>query len=243
MTLIRKLKVLGIALVAAFAIGAVVASAASAQSGIVTSDGPFTLKGVNRIGAEEKANSMSMFGQAITCPSATYTGHKVNVTPHEKVANNSSSVTITPNYGPCKIGTILEATLDLNGCDYAIDLGQTTGVADQYAVTTTIQCPAGKHIVWTLFTNETFHTEFKSFCHIMITEKASYDGLRLTDNTNNTFSLTGIIENIQADKEVISGTTPDLGIICPKETTTTGALRLDVTITEASGTAIKLSHA
>jgi hypothetical protein len=238
----RKLKVLGIALVAVFAIGAVVASAASAQNGIVTSDGPFTLKGVPRVGAEEKANSLTAFGQVTNCPKATYTGHRVEVTPHENVPNNSSSVTITPSFGTCSLGGTIKGTIDMNGCDFVGNLTKTTAVADQYGVTSTIVCPAGKHIVETLFTNATFHAENKSFCHITFTDKPSYDGLLLTDNTNNTFSLTGTLEGIEGHKEIISGTSQDTGILCPKETTKTAILHVDVTITEASGTPIKLSH-
>ncbi len=242
--MIRNLKVLGLALVAVFAFGAMLASAASAQNGIVTSDGPFTLKGVNRAGSEEAANSLKAFGITLTCPNAAYTGHKVNVTPHEKIANNSSSATITPAYGTCNITGGLKGTVDMNGCDYVFDLGATTAVADQYKVTSTVVCPAGKHIVVTLFTNPTFHAENKPFCHLTITEVSSYDGLLLKDNTStpNSFALTGEIPNIEVDKEQISGTSVDPGILCLKENTKTAALKIDVTVTEASGTAIKLSH-
>jgi len=240
--MIRNLKALGFALVAVFVIGAMVASAASAQNGIITSDGPFTLKGVNT-GAEAE-NSLTAFGQVVTCPNATYTGHKVAVTPHEKVPNNSSSVTITPSYGICKVGGTIKATVDMNGCDYVLHLGATTAIADQYKLTTTVICPPNEHIVVTLFTNEEFH-KIKDipFCHIKITEKASYDGLLLRDTTNNTFDLTGTIEGIEAHKENNSKTTnTEASILCLPETTTAGVLHIDVGITETSGTAIKLSH-
>ncbi len=240
----RNLKALGLALAAIVVMSAMVASAASAQNGIVTSDGPFTLKGVLRAGSPENANSLTAFGMVFTCPNATYTVHKVAVTPHEKIANNSSAGTIIPTMGICNATGGIKATVDLNGCDMVADLGKTTGVADQYAVTSTIVCPPGKHGVVTMFTNEKFHvTEKKSFCHITITEAASYDGVVETDNTNNTFSLTGEVKNIAADKEIISGTYEDVGLLCPKETTATAVLKLDVTLSEASGTAIKISHA
>jgi hypothetical protein len=226
--MIRNLKFLGLALVAVFAFSAMAASAASAQNGIITSDGPFTLSGVNRAGSAESENALTAFGQEVNCPNATYTGHKVNVTPHEKIANNSSAATITPTYGTCKIGGTIKATVDMNGCDYVFHLGATTGVTDQYKVTATVVCPTGKHIVLTLFTNSTFHANNSSFCHITITEAASYDGLTVTDNTNNTFTVGGEIKNISADKEVISGTSgPDVPtILCPSETTATAVLKL-----------------
>jgi len=236
----RNFKALGLALAAVFAIGAVIASAALAQNGIFTSDGPATLKGTPT--GEAGSNAITVFSQAVTCPNATYTGHKLSVTPHEKVPNNSSSVTITPTYGACKVGGTLKATVDMNGCDFAIHLTKTTGVADQYAVTTTVVCPTGKHIVFTLFTNEMFHSKEEAFCHITITEKASYDGLKQTDTTNNSIDLTGTIEVIEAHEEAIAGTTKDSGILCSKQTSTTGILHIDLTITETSGTPIKLSH-
>ncbi len=238
--MIRNLKTLGLALVAVFAISAMAASAASAQNGILTSDGEFTLNGA--ITGPEVENSLTAFGQVVTCPLAGYTGHKANVTPHVKIPNNSSEFTLTPIYGICKVGNTIKATVDLNGCDFTLDLGKTTGVADQYAITSTVNCPTGKHIVITLFTNETFHKEEKSFCHITITEKASYDGLKATDTTNNSFDITGTIEGIEADKGIISGTTPDTGILCPTETTKLGILHIDANVTAAGGTALKISH-
>jgi hypothetical protein len=56
-----KLKTLGLALVAAFAIGAVAASAASAQNGIFTSDGPATLIGTQT--GTEFENLITVFGK------------------------------------------------------------------------------------------------------------------------------------------------------------------------------------
>jgi hypothetical protein len=237
----RNLKALGLALVAVFAIGALAAAAASAQNGMLTADGPMTLKGT--LTGEELANATTMFGQKTTCPEAIYTAHKYNITPHEKILSGETTITVTPHYGICKLpGTLFKTTVDMNGCDYVLHLTKTTGVADQYAITTTIVCPTGKHIVMTLFTNEEFHKVKKeSFCHITLTEAASYDGLVATDTTNGSIDITGTIENIEADKEFIVGTDTHKGILCPKETTKTGILHVDMNVKDTNGTSIGIS--
>jgi hypothetical protein len=221
--MIRKLRTLGLALMAVFAISVVAASAASAQNGIFTSDGPATLIGTQT--GTELENSITVFGKKLVCPKATYTGHKVNATPHEPIPNGATEVTLTPHYGVCSLEGFL-ATIDMNGCDLTLAIKATTGVvADQYNLHTTINCPVGKHIVATLFTNAAGHTANNSFCHITITENpAGYAGLKQTDTTNKTLDVTGTIEGIVADKGIVAGTTSDNGILCPTEETKLGIL-------------------
>jgi hypothetical protein len=239
--MIRNLKALGLALVAVFAMSAVAASAASAQNGIFTSDGPATLIGTQTGAAVE--NSLTAFGKKLMCKNATYTGHKVNVTPHEAIPNGATEITLTPHYGVCELETF-PATVDMNGCDYDLKLTETTPtVADSYFVDAKVTCPVGKHIVVTLFTSAAGHTANNPFCHITITENpAGYTGLKAVDTTNKTIDLTGTIEGIEADKGIISGTTPDVGILCPTETTKTGILHIDVSAVDKNGTQIGLSH-
>jgi hypothetical protein len=242
-TMTHKLKTLGLALAAVFAIGALAASAASAQNGIFTSDGPVTLIGTQTGGVNE--NAWTFFGKVDTCANATYTGHKVNVTPHEPIPNGATEITITPHYGTCVINTgAFPTTTDMNGCDYDLKLTETTPtVTDSYFVDFKVTCPVGKHIVTTLFTNAAGHTANSPFCHITITENlAGYTGLKAVDTTNGTIDLTGTIEGVEADKEVISGTTTDVGILCPKETTKTGILHIDASFVSKNGTQIALSH-
>jgi hypothetical protein len=237
----HKLKALGFALAAVFAIGAVAASAASAQNGIFTSDGPATLIGTQTGAVNE--NALTAFGKKVTCPNATYTGHRVNVTPHEAIPNGATEITVTPHYGVCALEAFPE-TIDMNGCDYDFKLTETTAaVPDSYFIDLKVTCPVGKHIVKTVFTSAAGHTANNPFCHITITENpAGYTGLKLVDTTNGTLDLTGTIEGIEADKGIIAGTTPDTGILCPTETTKTGILHIDVSFKDKNGTQIGLSH-
>jgi hypothetical protein len=238
--MIRKLRTLGLALMAVFAISVVAASAASAQNGIFTSDGPATLTGTLTGGANE--NAWTFFGKTDVCVLAAYTGHEVGSTTNG-VPNGATEITLTPHYGTCAINNgAFPTTTDMNGCDYIFALRATTAVADQYNLHTTIKCPAGKHIVTTMFTNAAGHTANTPFCHITITENAAgYAGLKATDTTNKVIDITGTIEGVSADKEIISSTTPDTGILCPKETTNTGIFHIDMSLV-AGSTQIGLSH-
>jgi hypothetical protein len=233
----RNLKALGLALVAVFAMGAVIASAAQAQQGTLTSTGPVTLRGVNEVG---QINSLTAFGGEVKCPNVVYTGHKVTETPHKPIPSGAKEVTITPHYGLCTGPAGVPATVDMNGCDYDFDLLETTGGGDTYGIRATVTCPAGKHITLTFFTSAANHTNNKPFCHTTITENAAgYLGLHATDLTNGHLTVSGTIENISADK-------PAMGILCPEETTNAAKLHLSINVegkNEAGVTTkISLSH-
>jgi hypothetical protein len=235
----HKLKALGLCLVAVLAMGAVVASAAQAQSqGTLTSTGPVTLRGVNE--PEPAINAYTAFGTTTKCPNTVYTGHKVAETPHKFIPSGATQITITPHYGVC-IGPLnVPTTVDMNGCDYVFDILETTGGGDTYGVRMTIVCPAGKHITDTFFKNAADHAAFKPFCHHTLTENAAgYLGLHITDLTNGHLTVSGAIEGITIHKT--GG-----GILCPEETTNVGKLDLSINIegrNEAGATTkISLSH-
>jgi hypothetical protein len=242
--MIRNLKILGLALVAVFALAAVLASAASAQVGTLTSTGPVTLIGVNTGPATE--NQWAAFGATTQCPNAVYTGHKYNVTPHTFIPNDVSTFTVTPHYGVCtdKIGaSSFPMTIDMNGCDFVVHLEGTTPGVDTYTVKTTIEgCPVGKHITITIFASAAKHTSNEPFCHMTVTENAAgYLGLHATDTTTGRIDIAGTATGMTMDKESPTGS-----ILCPKETTNTGTLALGITVEGrnevGSTTTIALSH-
>ncbi|HET8862739.1 MAG TPA: hypothetical protein VFM94_05775, partial [Solirubrobacterales bacterium] len=71
--MIRNLKVLGLSLVAVFALGAVMASGAMAQNGLLTADGPFYLTGTD----EATGNALTYPGEEpLVCPGSHYKGEK-----------------------------------------------------------------------------------------------------------------------------------------------------------------------
>jgi hypothetical protein len=185
----RNLKALGLALVAVFATSVMVASTASAQVGNlgkITSDGPVTLKGTETAGE----NKFEAFGATVTCPGSTYTGHKVNVTPHELIPVNATEVTITPTYVNCVEGTN-KITIDMNGCDYVLkDTTTKTAGENTYTVLVDIVCPAGKSIEIT-----------GGFCTVKVGAQANKAGFHLKNTgtgTSNDLDLTGTINTLTA---------------------------------------------
>jgi len=245
--MVRNLKVLGLALVAMFALTAVAASVASAQQGKISTDGPVTLKGEETGVA---ANSLTAFGLKVECPGSSYTGHKYNVTPHGFIANGETTATLSPKYKEeaenCKVtpGNFI-ATIDMNGCDYVIHLGVTTGgVANTYGVTFDVVCPVGKEITLTIWTNAVDHTTVGKapFCVQHVPPQTGLLGAHATDTKNGHIDLTGTVEGIKVT-ESASATHP---VLCPKKETLAGKFDLDVTVkglNEAGGaTSIGISE-
>jgi len=242
----RNLKALGRALAAALAIGAVAASGAVAQQGTLTSDGPVTQIATQTGGAG--ANTLSAFGLTIECPGSSYTGHKYNVTPNELIPNGATTATLFPHFNQanhnCKAGS-LPLTIELNGCDDVVHLGETTGgVAGTYGVTLDFVCPAGKEVAVTIWTNTTDETNnVEPFCILRIPPQTGLKGLHVTDTGNGHVDFIGTIEGVKASRSKGSNDAP---ILCPTQETTAAKISLDLTGKglNAAGepTAISLSH-
>jgi hypothetical protein len=239
--MIRNLKVLGLALAAVFALSAVAATAASAQNGTLTSTGPVTLTATEDAGTQ---NAFTAFGLAVECPGSTYTLHKLNETPHKFIPNDSSTATVTPHYKqPCiaQPGSF-PATVDMNGCDYGLTLGPTTGIANQYSATFHVVCSGTNQITVTVFTNATKHAENKPFCKIHVGTQSGLAGATVKDNGNGTIQLKGPVKNITAQK-TNGGEDP---LLCAAAQTTTAEYHISVTASgknELGGaTSVSLSH-
>jgi hypothetical protein len=104
----RNLKTIGLALVAVFALSAVVASAASAQKITTLGQSNVTLTGS---GGEQKFVTGS--GSEIKCTGVTTTVTGVN--------NEQAQITATPSYTGCSLtegGITREVQIDMNGCAY-----------------------------------------------------------------------------------------------------------------------------
>jgi hypothetical protein len=238
----RNLKVLGVALAAVFALGAVAASAASAQVGTLTSTGPVTLTGTENAG---QLNAFTTFGLELECPGSTYTFHKLNETPHKFIPNDSSTATITPHYKqPCvaKPGNF-PATIDMNGCDYAITLGTTTATANQYNTTFHIVCQGTNQITLTLFTNATKHAENKPFCrHHIGTQTPTGTMPTAKDNLNGTIQINGTVKGI-TEQKTNGGEDP---LLCAAAQTNAAEMHINITASGkneiGSATSVSLSH-
>jgi len=234
----RNLKALGLALMAVFATTAVVASAASAQTGVLTADGPVTLTAVD---AEEEApNALTAETGDVECPEALYTGHKYGVTPHEPLPSGAAAITLTPHYGLCAGFLGLRATIDMNGCDYSVILGEEIeGKEDSFAASTTTICPEGQQIEVTVYASKAKHEKDEAFCVQTLTTENSTErtGLTATDNTDGTIELAGTLSGLSIDS---SGSFP-----CPNESGAEAEADVDIVVggedAEGEPTAVGLS--
>ncbi|HMJ72200.1 MAG TPA: hypothetical protein VK471_02420 [Solirubrobacterales bacterium] len=169
--MIRNIKVLGLALVAVFAMSAMVASAASAQ-GKLTSDGPVTLK-VTETGIKT-ANALTAYTHTVACPGSTITGHKYNVTPHGLIPSGETTATLTPHYNQtaCEVVDLgVPATVTMNGCDYVVHVLGTVGT--KYEVSVDVVCPVGKVIEVEVYSSS---SEALKLCTITVKGQAGLKG-------------------------------------------------------------------
>jgi hypothetical protein len=133
----RNVKILGLALVAAFALSAVVASAASANANYwFTSDaatGATTiLKGEQ---SEPNGDRFVVDGGTVRCETTHYTGTTVGPT--------VTTLTLSAEYSGCKFGAF-SATVTMGSCHYLIHTdtnGDTTN--GSYDTISTITCTSG----------------------------------------------------------------------------------------------------
>jgi hypothetical protein len=251
-----NLKTLGLALAAAFALFATVASAASAQtlSKITTSNGlPATLTATETGAGVNRLTLPVPKGAFLECPGSFYTGHAVGTT--NGVSNGATTATITPHYKQtsgfgepnCKGPFGIRSTIHMNGCDYVFHIGETIpgGTEHTYAVTYDIICPMGNEITVTLWTNETQHTTQPNtaFCTLHIPSQTNLTGGHATDTstTDGHFELTGTVEGLIVNK---TESAIHEGILCANEHITNASTDMDLTVEHknASEPTVSLSH-
>ncbi|HEV2790640.1 MAG TPA: hypothetical protein VGV69_05010 [Solirubrobacterales bacterium] len=123
----RKFKALGLALVAVFAMSAVVASAASATE-FTSASSPVEFHGVQ---PKAEPHVFTSDGYKTECGIATFSG---------KATTPTTTVTASAFYDECTAFT-LPANITMNGCDYLFHLPTSGDEA-----TVDLVCPAGKEV-------------------------------------------------------------------------------------------------
>jgi len=141
----RNIKALGLTLVAMLALGAVIASAASALT--VTA-----AKYTAAISATQtNVNTLSNGIRSVSCSEASLTG---------SIAKAEEVVEITPVYGGCTGNGNTTATVNANGCTYTlrptVAHTETTGTG-----TISVHCPEGKRILIDIWATGKKHSEAK----------------------------------------------------------------------------------
>ncbi|HYG96177.1 MAG TPA: hypothetical protein VD741_03625 [Solirubrobacterales bacterium] len=127
--MIRKIKALGVALVAVLALAAVLASAASAAN--------YTASSYPTTGTGESALGNDVFkteAGTVECK-VHYQG---------TIAAASETLTGSSTYSNCKAFGFLSATVNTNGCDATAKAP--VGSGDKYTATGNLVCPLGKSI-------------------------------------------------------------------------------------------------
>jgi hypothetical protein len=248
--MIRNLKALGLALVAVLALSAMSASAASAQNGLITASSSFFLHGEDEPKPIEgpPINALTAFGEPTVCKEATYTGGKVNSTTktghHVAQPSGQSDITVSPDYKNCTSGGGLPETITMNGCDYVLHIGKTTGI-DKYEVSADLVCPKGAEVTIDIYLSALDHANHPlvpdCVIHIPPT-KPGIPGGTLTDETNGHLTLGGKFTPFTV---TLTGPSP-----CTPVTVTDHNAILDIAVTltgrsEATGGKViplKLSH-
>jgi hypothetical protein len=211
----RNLKVLGLALMAICALGALMASAASAQQGKLTADGPVFLLGTDTVGG---VNELIYPGLPATkCPGSHYKASSVG-NQAVGIANGSNQFTVVPNYTACKVG-IFPSTVVITTCDYRFTLGQTTGgVAHTYGVSASVECENGGDTIHIEVYSDEAHT--KKICTVTFGAQTPTSELHATFNTaTGKTRIHGAVKNIHANRTSLGGGAGG----CPPSGTTTAA--------------------
>lgn len=138
--MMRKFRVLGLALFAVLAVSAISATASQAHPQFTCSKYPCTATGTSLENSEEFTTP----GGTVTCH-ASYIIEKFTGN-NEDIPAATGDVTVTPTYTNCKAFGFLSASVTPNGCDY--DFTATEKVAaGHYRHHVNITCPTGKAIV------------------------------------------------------------------------------------------------
>ena len=203
-------KFLGLALIAVFAMCAIISSSAFAEQGELTSSGPVTLTGKDKTGTK---TSLTAFGETTQCET-TYTGHKYSVTPHTFVPARATTITITPTYKNCTTKG-LPTTVTMNGCDYVLHIGETVEPLEtgRYEIKADVICPAGKVIEFHVYLSGA-HSSIA--CTIKVKEQTELSAGTLQNIAGEKAELVGPIAGTHAEKEGL----------CGKETTTSAQVDL-----------------
>lgn len=203
----RYLKILGLAIGAMLALGALSAASAAAQLGEITTDGAgqeVTLTGEE---INPELNTFHAFGSTVQCDSE-YTGHgyttKAETTHQETteeaehsvlVPEGANTVTITPHYTNCDDGSGEgPRQVDMNGCDFVFHIGATTpaGAENTYGVTADVECHGTNTITIT-----------GGACTVTVPEQTGLTGAHLANTpasggTPDDVHLVGTFTNITA---------------------------------------------
>lgn len=190
--MIRNLKVLGLALTAVLAVGAVMAASASAKLGHLTEANGAHVSVFGHGSDTGEGDAFHALGNEVTCTTDTFTVGKVNGTKpagvHEALTLPAASATVTAHYSGCKLGAET-ATVTMNGCDYVFHF--TTGKTD-------LVCPAGKVVEIHRYSSAANHTAGTSNCTTTVFPENGLGTVTYTNTPAGDITIDGTVTGVNA---------------------------------------------
>jgi len=179
----RNLKALGLALVAAFAMTAVMASGAQALK-VTVGSSPAWLTG-KQVG--EHRFTVHNNGPTLECATADFTATALK--------NGEEQVTVVPTYDNCKATIGLEtltATVTMNDCDYLFHGGTEVTSTTFDGVEVDLKCPVGKVVEVHIY-KKAPHEPINELCTLTVAEQNNLKENQFhneADGTSNDVTLT-----------------------------------------------------
>lgn len=133
----RNLKSLGVALMSALALGAVMVSPALASPAVFTANVPAGVTAKIH-GGQVGVNTITFTGLALTCTKVTATGQAVTA------GASSTEITVTPEFETCHVvvaGLTKIATVTHNGCNFKLNATKNTS-GKPFSADFTVECPS-----------------------------------------------------------------------------------------------------
>jgi hypothetical protein len=200
----RNFKAFGLAMVAALALSAVVASGAQAATASVRAGSyPATLTG-----NQKTVNVLSVGGgvRKVSCKTAIF---------HGTITAAADPVTLTPTYSECNSEPGGPATVTMNGCDY--DLYPNSVTATTGTGTADLTCPAGKEVEVHIYENAEKHAKGESLCTYDIPPQTNLSAGEYHNETNAatgkkditaTLNVTNIATKSTVNAKILCGIAP-----------------------------------
>jgi hypothetical protein len=213
----RNFKAFGLAMVAALALSAVVASGAQAATASVqASSYPATLTG-----NQKTTNVWSVGGgvRKASCKTAIF---------HGTLTAAADPVTLTPTYAECTSEPFGPVTNTMNGCDYAFHLNSVTSTTG--TMTTDIRCPAGKEVQIYLYESAAKHASGEALCTYDIPPQTNLSAGEYHNETNAATGKKDITATLNVTNVAVKSTV-SAKILCGIAPGATGTTTLSGSVT------------
>lgn len=157
----RKLKAVGLALVAVFAMSAVMASGAQGAAGKFTASSyPAAFTGTQVV-----AHKFATTPGNVTCSGAAFSGEQAAAT---------ENLTVKAVYSGCLLGGLVEAKVNMKSCDYVFHAGLTVTTNGPIAGTVDVECSTA---------NDEIAVTNAAGCEILIPQQTGLSKVEYTNNT------------------------------------------------------------